>query len=172
MASGRLSTLFTFLSAASLAGTACAIVQHISSDAGALALYGLGILPGLLFAGLVTSRLSAGKQSKEPRSAQNTEAKTPAVTPRSLIKSVSASDSQLVPVSAVPAPHMSAFLEVEYSLDEYESMREKQRAEAAPSSSRRGKKTPSKAAAAKTPDSTRRRQSGRTPKAVSRYGAE
>ena len=66
------SALLSYLSAASIAGTALAVGQHIAHDQGALSVYGLGLLQGVLLAALVASRLANRpppriRRSRRPR---------------------------------------------------------------------------------------------------------
>ena len=157
-----MSASLTYLAAASIGASALAMGSHLSGDAGALAVYGIGALQGALFAALVASRLYVRtKSSAETATAQaaNEEA-MPASTPRSLLKSVSAVEKNaLVPASASAAPqsahttrantNTNALLSVEYTLEEYETLRKQQRAEAG--STKRGSKS--------TPDSGARSSS-------------
>ena len=162
--------LYSSLAAATLGGAAVAVVHHISGDSNALALYGLGALQGALLAILLTRFLSSSARASSlawswmtPLKAGKKEADLASTgTPRTLLKNVATSDSTRK--SSRKSRSSNVVLEVEYSLEEYETMRQKQRAAEPKSSSKGG---------AKDPDSGRpRRQSVRTPKAVSRYVAE
>ena len=167
---GMSAPLYSSLATATLGGAAIAVVHHISGDSNALALYGLGALQGALLAILLSRFLSSSSKASSfawswmtPLKAGRKEADVAATgTPRTLLKSVATTGSSHK--SGRKSRSNNVVLEVEYSLEEYENMRQKQRAAEPKSSSKGG---------AKDPDSGRpRRQSVRTPKAVSRYVAE
>ena len=160
------SALLSYLSAASIAGTALAVGQHIAHDQGALSVYGLGLLQGVLLAALVASRLRKPSASADPSvtSPSNDGLRTKQdKTPRSLIKSVSCTETAVEPA----APAAPLVLEVEYSLEEYESMRKRQRGERKGRNSNGGPITPDSGT-----NRRQRRQSLRTPKSVTRLGDE
>lgn len=175
-----------------LAGSVGAVCTHVQSDTGALSLYLLGTLQGTLLIALVVRAFGAGKSPAVAAPAKAKAAKGEAAaedaecasTPRTLLKSVSAVQSMaLVPASAAQPSRGAVIAEVEYSLEEYEAMRQRKRDGEAdapppppppPPASGRGNKSPSKEKPAATPakpsDSStrRRRQSLRTPKSVDR----
>jgi hypothetical protein len=195
-----MASLLSFFSAASLASTAIAVVSFLSTDTRAIAVYALGAVQGALFVALVMSRSRSSRSAPPVASAMKSpEAKAPAPpaeeaasSPRTLLKSVSAVESQALvplvnprPLAEEPA-NKPILLEVEYSVEEYETMRKRQRGENAPASSRRAAKgtpnaksranakTPSKTPT-QTPDSSApraTRSSTRTPRSVSRLVAE
>ena len=155
-----LPSALSYLAAATLAASALAVVQHASGDAGALALYGLGAVQGALLFALVTRGLYSSKSVSgltSPVKAEATERDLSDATPRSLLKSVSAVSNAIVPASG-----SNVMLEVEFSVDDYESMRKRQRKQgtAPRSRSRKSKTTDADAASpvnATSPDSGVRR---------------
>ena len=175
---------------ASLLGVIGVTVAQMSEDAGALSTYALGAVQGALLALLLRELLSAPRSTltKEavpiavppPSVAADEPPEVDQVTPRTLLKNVSAVESlALVPVT------LGRTIEVEYSLDEYESLKQ-QKVDQAPleeKTPRRSSssKSPSKRSStdgaappdAEPPESKRsRRKSVRTPKAVKRLGEE
>lgn len=186
-----------------LAATSAAIIQHLNGDFNALAVYTVGTLQGTLVAFLLL-RVILRSTATAPQASPVKEEEAPVAdvdaacnsTPRTLLRSVSAVQSQaLVPLqmheemAAAPPPpppeqssrpsrssRKSAGAVVEYSVDDYEAMREKKKPPKATPSSRKSK-SPAKEAQElppKSPDSgvRRRRQSMRTPKEVTRFVEE
>ena len=181
-----MSTVGTVLSLGAfgaLAAGSAVLMQHLQGDANAMKLYAVGAINGTLLMALV---IKAAMRFRSSSSAKASAAS--AETPRALLRSVSklAVDANFAPPPPSEGPPSRStraarksigggvIAEVEYSVDDYESMRQKKKA-ATPSkksqSPSRKAKSPAKSPAkqASTPDSGKRRSSARTPKGVSKF---
>ena len=178
------------VTAMALVATVGATVAQLSKSPGALSVFMLGLVQGLLFllltnssptsspsplaADAIASPLKSAWHAPPSPATVDEAASQDAVTPRSLLKNISAVETKVstavVPRSTLPR---STNVEVEYTLEEYETLK-KQKRQQQQQQQQSQKSTPLKLKGEKEPDSgvPSRRKSLRTPKASSRYASD